>query len=73
MKNNEKIITKIAKSYIYFFKILCLAIIYLPELYTNNHENDIFYVFGYAESKSSGHPALSVTVLSEKANPRWPP
>ena len=42
-------------------------------MYTNDHENDIFNVFGYAESNSSGHPALSVTVLSEKANPRWPP
>ena len=47
--------------------MLCLAIKYLPELYTNNHENDIFHVFGYAESKSSGHPALSLTVISEMA------
>ena len=67
MKKKEKIRIKMAKNYLYFQKILCLAIIYLPELYTNNHENDIFYVFWYAESKSSGHPALSLTVLSEMA------
>ena len=49
---------ELLKSEFHYFSVLC---------YGYHNANDTFYVFGYAESESSGHPALSLKVLPENA------
>ena len=46
------------KALFHYFSVYCCRY---------HYENDIFYAFEYAEFKSSGHPALSLTVLQGNA------